>query len=231
MIIQGDCLEELKKLEDNSIDLVVTDPPYSSGGLHITQRKQDPTTKYSSASKGAFKTFGSDQMDQRVWMGWCEEWLKECSRIVKPGHSVLVFIDWRQLPAMTDCIQRAGLVWQGVAVWDKQFTRPRNGGFVPQAEYIVWASSGQIRRTNKYPKGVFSYHNKTSERYHLTQKPVPLLRDLIDGFTFEDEKILDPFAGSGTTCIAAKELNRQYIGIEREAEYVAIAEARLAAVS
>ena len=119
-ILHGDSLQILRQFEPNSFDAIITDPPYASGGSSQTTKNRSTNEKYSSMSKEkALPDFDSDQMDQLSWMFWTAAWLQDARRIAKPGAPVCLFIDWRQLPAMTLALQWAGWTWRGVAVWDK----------------------------------------------------------------------------------------------------------------
>lgn len=107
-IFNGDCLAELHNIPDGSIDMVLTDPPYSSGGLFAGNRKQDTRTKYtSSKDNGAarFQNFSGDNMDQRSFTAFCREVFSQIRPKVKEGGILGAFIDWRNLPAMTDALQ------------------------------------------------------------------------------------------------------------------------------
>lgn len=144
-ILHGDSLQILRQFEPNSFDAIITDPPYASGGSSQTTKNRSTSEKYSSMSKDkALPDFDSDQMDQLSWMFWTAAWLQDARRIAKPGAPVCLFIDWRQLPAMTLALQWAGWTWRGVAVWDKVASRPQKGRFRQQSEYIVWGSNGKM---------------------------------------------------------------------------------------
>lgn len=143
----------------------------------------------------------------------------------------MMFSDWRQLPAATDLLQAAGLVWRGVISWDKtEGARPPGKAyFRHQCEYVVWGSKGSLpskeNALGPFP-GCFRFPVKQSDKYHLTGKPTPLMRELVKVAPIGGA-ICDPFAGSGTTCVAAKLEGRNYFGIELDAENVNIARQRL----
>ena len=161
-ILHGDSLQILRQFVPNSFDAIITDPPYASGGSSQTTKNRSTNEKYSSMSKEkALPDFNSDQMDQLSWMFWTAAWLQDARRIAKPGAPVCLFVDWRQLPAMTLALQWAGWTWRGVAVWDKVASRPQKGRFRQQSEYIVWGSNGKMpleRNVGCLP-GVFRYPN------------------------------------------------------------------------
>lgn len=140
-IHHGDCLPFLETLESASVDALITDPPYASGGLHMGARQRPTNTKYTqsaSRAKGLYEDFTGDQRDQRSHLRWCVMWLSECLRVLKPGAPVVLFSDWRQLPTTTDALQMGGFTWRGMAVWDKtEGVRPQLGRFRAQAEFLV----------------------------------------------------------------------------------------------
>ena len=139
-----------------------------------------------------------------------------------------MFIDWRQLPAASDALQWAGWIWRGTAVWDKGNSRPQKGRFRQQAEYIVWGSNGDMPINRPVPclPGVFKYGNP-QDRIHLTEKPLQLMRDIVK-ITEPGGHILDPFAGSGTTVLAAVLEGYTATGIEVTDEYARLARERIA---
>jgi site-specific DNA-methyltransferase (adenine-specific) len=155
------------------------------------------------------------------------EWLIEARRVAKSGAPVCLFIDWRQLPNLTDALQWAGWIWRGVLVWDKTNSRPQRGRFRQQAEFVVWGSNGHMPLDRNAPvlPGVFRQAMPPfSKRIHQTEKPLTVMRDMIK-IVEPDNIILDPFAGAGTTILAAKLEGYPAVGIELS-EYYASAGAK-----
>jgi site-specific DNA-methyltransferase (adenine-specific) len=88
------------------------------------------------------------------------------------GATIASFIDWRQLPTLTDAVQAGGWIWRGVGAWSKKFGRPRAGGFSSACEFLVWGTNGPMADSDRYPSGVVeSSSPPVAERDHLTQKP------------------------------------------------------------
>ncbi|SEJ60501.1 site-specific DNA-methyltransferase (adenine-specific) [Propionispira arboris] len=229
-ILCGDSLEILRQLPDNYVDAVITDPPYSSGGMTAAERSKDPTEKYEQSKLVHRPTFYGDTKDQRSWLHWCNLWISECHRILKPSGYFLMFTDWRQLPASTDAVQIGELIWRGIVAWDKGggSRAPHKGYFRHQCEYIVWATKGKCRKNEHagpFP-GCYKFPVKQSDKFHLTGKPSDLMKELVQ-IVPEGSIVLDPFAGSGTTCVAAKKMKRQFIGIEKDEGYAEIALKRI----
>ncbi|OOW91486.1 adenine methyltransferase [Xanthomonas campestris pv. vitistrifoliae] len=227
-LLQGDALTILPTLEANSFDALITDPPYASGGLTAAARARPPSTKY--CRDGGHADFVGDERDQRSHLKWMHLWLSECARVLKDGAPVLLFTDWRQLPLTTDALQIAGFTWRGITVWDKtEGVRPQLGRFRNQAEYIVWGSKGDMPLDRRAPvlPGVIRESVRKADKHHLTGKPTELMRQLVR-VCEAGGRILDPFAGSGTTLVAAEQGGYNWTGVEMTAHYAAIARQRLA---
>lgn len=229
-LIHGDALTVLPTLPAASFDALITDPPYASGGVHAASRQQAPQTKYmQSGSAQLHADFVGDERDQRSHLAWMRLWLAECSRVLKDGAPVLLFTDWRQLPLTTDALQCAGFTWRGVAVWDKtEGVRPQLGRFRNQAEYVVWGSKGNMPLGRRAPvlPGVIRESVRKADKHHMTGKPTDLMRQLVK-ICEEGGRILDPFAGSGTTLVAADLEGYSWTGIEMTGHYHDVAHARL----
>lgn len=228
----GDALAVLASLPDASVDAVITDPPYSSGGTFRSDRTIDPRSKYV-PTKGVVNfhpSFGGDNRDQRSYGYWCSLWLSECLRIAKPGAPICMFTDWRQLPTTTDVLQAGGWVWRGIVVWDKTpGIRPNAGRFRQQAEFIAWGSNGPMPVDLTAPclNGVFT-HAPFRGKEHIAGKPFGLMRDLA-GICPRGGVILDPFMGSGTTGMAAIAEGCSFIGIDHDPHSKAKARERVEA--
>src|SRR5690606_29634526 len=118
--------------------------PYASGGMYRADRCAAPAEKYvQSGVARDWRTFAGDAKDQRAFTSWCAEWMRRVP--IREGGYVLSFIDWRQLPALTDAMQWAGLIWRGVAPWDKGLgaRAPHKGYLRHQCEYIAWGTAGR----------------------------------------------------------------------------------------
>ncbi len=226
----GDCLAWLKTLPSASVDAVITDPPYSSGGQFRGDRMASPNKKYlQTQTKREYVEFTGDNRDQRSFGYWCSLWLSEARRIAKPGAVICCFADWRQLPMTTDVVQAGGWVWRGIWVWDKtEAARPVLGRFRAQCEYVVWGSNGGMPQSEEIGviPGVYRGGVKVAEKLHTTGKPLDVMKEVLR-IVPSDGIVLDPFAGSGTTLLAAKMSGRRYLGCELSSEYHRIATERL----
>ncbi|MFL6958726.1 DNA-methyltransferase [Nocardiopsis yanglingensis] len=232
-LIHGDALSAMPTLPANSFDALITDPPYASGGVHASARQRSPNEKYMQSSGPYLHAdFPSDERDQRSHLAWMQLWLAQCNRVLRDGAPVLLFTDWRQLPLTTDALQCAGLTWRGVAVWDKTGgVRPQRGRFSNQAEYVVLGSKGGMPLGRAAPTlpGVFREAVRKSDKHHLTGKPTDLMRQLVR-ICGQGGRILDPFAGSGTTLVAADAEGYSWTGIEMTGHYFDVGQSRLSQV-
>ncbi|WP_018658501.1 DNA-methyltransferase [Actinomadura flavalba] len=234
-IHHGDALAVLPTLPDGSVDLILTDPPYNSGGRTATARRGDSARgKYVSGDAAHdLADFAGDNRDQRSFGYWLTLVLSESLRAATPGASALVFTDWRQLPATSDALQAAGWTWRGIIPWRKRISRPCRNGFKSECEYVLWASNGPPLRHVEpiyLPGLVEGSQPRGRERRHITQKPTDVLRQLVQVCPVGG-MVLDPFAGAASTGVAALAEGRRFVGIEVTEHYATIGAERLAASS
>jgi len=208
-IIHGDCREVLPNLLDKSVDLVLTDPPYSTPVITSFGRKQ-------------VKNYG----DLSIQKYYLESLEKELANKIVESGSVLFHCD----DAYAGILFAVFYHWHicQYLVWDKGrigMGRP----FRRQHELLLFASSSSnmVFQNGKTLATVLRYSTIPSkERLHGAQKPTNMTADLIDALVLPNSIVLDPFLGSGTTAVAAKKLGRKCIGIEISEEYCQIAAIR-----
>lgn len=227
----GDALRILPALPAARAKAVITDPPYSSGGLGAATRAADPREKYCQDGNDCGRpTFSGDNRDQRSFGFWATLWTIEALRLLEKGGYFLAFTDWRQLPTMTDVLQAGGLIWRGLIAWDKGrgSRAPHKGYYRHQCEYVVWGTNGPCHnRTVLGPlDGCIQQPVVKRDKHHMTGKPTPLMRQLVV-CTDPGDLVVDPFSGSGTTGVAAILEGRQFVGIELSEAYCEIAARRL----
>jgi site-specific DNA-methyltransferase (adenine-specific) len=229
---RGDCLDILPTIPDASVDAVLVDPPYSSGGLFRGDRAKPADQKYVCDHEvvNFHPGFSGDSRDQRSYAIWCERWLSRCFFLAKSSAVACIFTDWRQIATTIDSLQVAGWIYRGIVAWDKtDGARPTMGRFKAQCEYVVWGSAGPLSEARGVGclAGVFRHAPFRGKR-HIAGKPLGLMKDLVEicpvGGT-----VIDPFMGSGTTGIACVETGRDFIGIEIDPGYFALAERRIKA--
>jgi site-specific DNA-methyltransferase (adenine-specific) len=177
----GDCLDVLPGLEESSIDAVLTDPPYSSGGAFRGDRAQRTVAKYVNSDSGQREfrqEFSGDSRDQRSFFAWCSLWLSAARHTVVPGGVLCSFIDWRQLPVMTDSVQAGGWVWRNIATWWKPGCRMQRGRFSASAEYLVYATNGPQDQEDgeQSPQNVIACQPVAGEeKSHIAEKPLEVV--------------------------------------------------------
>lgn len=230
-----DALRWLMEYDGPLFDALITDPPYSSGGLHIGSRTQTTDKKYTQGGVGTFgqrPDFEGDNRDQRSFLVWMSLWLQEAKRVLRPGAPVLLFSDWRQSSLMSDALQCGGMVYRGKVIWDKTEAVRHNPGFASQHEEVLWGTNG-VNGANEhqiYLAGVYRFPVKQHDKHHQTGKPTALMRELVK-ICPPGGLVLDPFAGSGTTGVAALLEGRQFVGLEITDAYHEIASRRLLEVA
>lgn len=231
-LIQGHALDVLERMAaDSMFDALITDPPYASGAATQSGVAASTATKYTSTKRGdcPFPDFEGDAMDKRSWANLMTRVLTLAREHTHKGGVIVLFADWRQVPVATDVMQWAGWIWRGIAPWDKGNCRPQKGRFRQQAEFVIWGSNGALPVDRPVPclPGVFTYSNVTGrDRIHQTQKPLALMRELVR-ICLPGGRILDPFAGSGTTLEAASLEGFHATGIELSKPIYATARKRL----
>lgn len=225
-LYRGDALEILLMLaeEGRRFGAVLADPPYSSGG-NVRDKAMATTKKYlGSDAHKTYPEFQGDGRDQRSYLAWSTLWMGRARDLVAPGALIGVFSDWRQLPVTTDALQCAGWIWRGLVPWDKtESSRPQQGRYRNQAEFVAWASNGQRRLQGAIAPGVFRAP-VPRDKLHVTGKPVELMKGLLLPM---EGPILDPFMGSATVGVACAEAGIEYVGIEVDPTYFEIACRRL----
>ncbi len=220
----GDVSRVTELITPGTVDLVLTDPPYCSGGSSLAAKQADPSKKYlNSSGSSLYPEFAGDQLDQRGFLMWCARWIAASTRLLVDGGLHVQFTDWRQLPVTTDAIQVGGLTWRGIFPWDKtEQARPRLGGFRAQAEFAVWGSRGKLRPAIGTLPGAYRVPVRITAKQHITQKPVELMRQLVEAAP-AGGLVADWFMGSGTTAVAAIEAGRRWVGCEVVPEIYEIA--------
>lgn len=239
-LYQGDSAEVVTTFAPGRFDAVVTDPPYSSGGFTRGDRTADPGAKYirdESANQHLTSHFQGDNRDQRAFLLWCSLWMGRALRVCRSGAVIGVWTDWRQLPTVTDAVQVGGWVWRGVGVWAKVNARPQRGRFSAGAEFLVWGSAGSLDNAGGgngicAPGTLFAeshvLDDSPRDREHMTQKPDRACEWSLSVVP-QGGEVLDLFAGSGSTGVAALRMGLRFVGVEAEPAYLEIAARRLRA--
>lgn len=226
-IYHGDSFDLLHDL--SGIGAVVTDPPYSSGGAFRGDRAMQTSVKYVNSDTAAYRPeFAGDNRDQRAFLAWCSMWLNAARQASVDGAVLASFIDWRNLPMLTDAVQCGGWVWRNLATWHKPGIRMQKGRFSASAEYVVYATNGPVLDGAGSPQNVFPCAPVGGDdKEHIAEKPAAVLRWVMQVVP-PGAVVLDPFMGSGSTLRAAKDCGHKVIGIDVDERYCEIAARRLA---
>lgn len=215
----GDSRNLLKEVADESIDLIVTDPPYRviSGGCGYTPNHQRPSGILKSNDSKIF-THNDITFDEYVY---------ELYAVLKsPGH-LYMMVNFLNLEAALSALRGAGFEIHNLLVWEKNNATP-NRWYMKNVEYTIFARKGPARAINdKGSKTCHRFNNITGNKVHPTEKPIDLMRFYIENSSQPGDLVLDPFFGSGATAIACKLSGRRFIGFEIDREYYEIAMQRL----
>lgn len=225
-----DCLEGMRRMADGSVDLIVCDPPYvvgNQGGGFWSKREEGNHYNARGTRKGMERIGGFKD-------GFPEQILDEMCRVMKRVN-LYVFCSQRQImPYLDYFVTRQGCHWN-LLCWHKTNPIPACGNkYLSDTEYILFFREKGVRVYGSYEtKRTFYTSLRNQEdnvRYgHPTVKPLPLVRNLIANSSQRGGVILDPFLGTGTTAVAAKQLGRRYVGFETDTRYWQTAVERVAA--
>lgn len=222
----------LKDIPSESVDAVVTDPPYASLADSIASDRRSSRTMYSSLKFSKFPNLAGVGISPVYFGRWLCRWMEECCRVLKPGGLFYCFMDWRGLAAVCEQAALAGFRQDGIFVWHKVNGRPQQGRHRNSCEYVFLGRKpgGGISDRAVCGKGFASTPIvPEKDRRHLTHKPDALMIELMSVIP-SGAVVLDPFAGSGSTVVACERTGRVGIGIECVPEYAEIAKERLAEV-
>ena len=234
-IIEGDTIENLKKIPDDSIDLIFADPPYfmqTEGELLRTDG-----TKFQGVEDEWDKFNDYNEYDK-----FCFEWLKECKRVLKKDGAIWVIGSFQNIYRLGYIMQNLGFWILNDVIWSKPNAAPNFSGtrYQNSHETLLWCTKSKKSKytfnyktmkhlnNDKQDKSVWDIgicignerlKNEDGKKIHSTQKPEKLLYKVILSTTKPNDIVLDPFFGTGTTGAIAKLLGRNWIGIERETSY------------
>ena len=212
----------LESIKDSSVSTVFTDPPYSSGARQTAQMRSRGKMRRENGKHE--KWIGGDNLSAHGFAMMVRLIAVELFRIsAREGH-LFSFIDWRQWPVLHGAMESAGWSMRSCLVWDKMHFGMGNG-FRQQAEFILHASKGTADNFVRHDLGTVFRAKRDGDDTHPTMKPIGVVRDILSAVP--DGPILDPFAGSGTTGRACKDLGRKCIMVEIEEKYCKIAANRL----
>ncbi|WP_334150290.1 site-specific DNA-methyltransferase [Hyphomicrobium sp.] len=245
-ILVGDCLDELRRIPDRSVDLVFADPPYN---LQLATELLRPNNTRVDGVDDAWDKFASFE----EYDCFTRAWLAECRRILKPDGALWLIGSYHNVFRLGAALQDIGFWILNDVVWRKVNPMPNFRGrrFTNAHETLIWAARDQKSRyTFNYESlkasnddlqmrsdwlfpicsGPERLKDDGGRKAHPTQKPEALLHRILLATTSPGDIVLDPFFGTGTTGAVAQRLGRRWIGIERDPDYAKAAEERIARV-
>ena len=208
-LYHGDCIDIMKKMNNESVDLILTDPPY---GIDFQSHRR----------KDVYKKIQNDTS-----LEWLDTFFKDANRIMKTNTAIYVFCSWHNIDKFKIAFEKYFKL-KSIIVWVKNNhgSGDLKGSYAPRHEFILYGNKGRrLFEGKRYDDVVF--FNKTGNKYHPTEKPVDLLNMYIENSSKENDIVFDPFMGSGSTGIAALNLNRKFIGVELDENYFNIAKKRI----
>lgn len=221
-VVNCDAFDLLADLIDSDVNVgaVVTDPPYSSGGMWGSDRMRTTMQKYVQSgqhSKSSLVNFTGDNRSNLSYLMWSIGWMELALQAVEDGGSLVCFTDWRQMALTQMAMEWAGWVYRGPFVWTKRnAVRPRRG-YCIDFEFALWGTKGEYSQ-EKFLHGHHSEQGQIADRDHIAQKPYRLMRKLVC-IARDGSYVVDPFSGSGTTLIAARAEGYHTIGSELVQEH------------
>ncbi len=245
-ILDGDCIETMLSLPAESVDLIFADPPYN---LQLRGDLHRPDNSKVDAVDDAWDQFGSFGAYDK----FTREWLAAARRLLKPNGAIWVIGSYHNVFRLGAELQNQDFWILNDVVWRKSNPMPNFRGkrLTNAHETLIWASKGEgakytfnyealkalndgVQMRSDWVLPICTGHerlkNEQGDKAHPTQKPQSLLHRVLVATTNPGDVVLDPFFGTGTTGAVAKMLGREFIGIEREAAYRAVAEKRIAKV-
>ena len=215
-IYNMDCLEGMKYIEDKSIDLVITDPPY--------KLVQGGCTNKAVTLKGATNLkSGNVFSDNSIKFS---DWIPEVYRVLKENSHCYIMCNDRNLKELLIESENAGFKLLNILVWKKKRHSP-NRYYLKNAEFIVFLRKGKAKNINNMGTFQCLEIDNVENKLHPSEKPVKLMEIFICNSSKSGDTVLDPFMGSGTTAIACINTNRNYIGFELDKHYCEIANERI----
>ena len=215
-IYHGDCLEVLPNIPDGSVDMVLTDPPYK-----MTKQGKSCRPNYMKSGQGD-NLFDGKLPDTSEWMKLCFDKLRDDAHFY-------VFTNINSLPEYLDTAKKSGFMLHNVISMIKDTKMP-NRWYLKYTELVLFFRKGKAFPINDMTSRDYEFVQTPtlkSGKVHISQKPLSFIEKLVANSSKENEIVLDPFMGSGTTLRAAKDLGRRAIGIEIEEKYCEIAVKRL----
>lgn len=215
-LYKGDCLEVMDKLiaEGVKVDAIITDPPYKV----ITGGKNG----------GSGKPSGILTANKQLMRNIPEftEWMPKLYKLLNDDSHIYLMVNMLNLKEMMIATEYAGFYIHNILIWHKSNSTP-NKWYMKNCEYVIFAKKGKSKFINNCGSRVVEQFDNPRNKVHPTEKPVGLMEMYITNSTNENQVVLDPFMGSGSTGVACVNTNRNFIGIEMDDKYFEIAQSRI----
>lgn len=228
----GNCVDFLKFIESSTVDLILTDPPYNLGDF---MHKRN--TNLVKMRKNQFAYAGWDNLSQDDWEKEMEVFFKESSRVIKKSGSLLLFMSLIKIETIIKLASKYKFYYKTTGIWHKTNPMPRNMNihFVNSTEAWVYFikddTSGTFNNSGKMVHDFIETSLTTAKEKkfgkHPTQKPTKIISHFIKHLSNQNDVVLDPFMGSGTTGVCSRKMNRKFIGIDLDKEYYALSRTRM----
>lgn len=208
-LYQGDCLEVMKDIEDGSVNLVITDPPY---GMNFQSHRR----------KEVYDKIKNDES-----LDWLDEFFEQVNRVMKDNTAIYVFCSWHNVDKFKIAFEKYFKL-KNILVWVKNNhgSGDLKAAYAPRYEFVLYGHKGRrLFEEKRYDDVMF--FDKTGNKYHPTEKPVDFMEFLVRNSSCKGDIIFDPFMGSGSTGVACLNTNRNFIGIELDEGYFEIAQNRI----
>lgn len=239
----GDCIEIMGRMPSGKINLLVTDPPYnaSEGGVNLPNNKTGGAYYKVNEQWDKFGNYSN-------YLDFTKSWIKEADRVLAPNGSIMVCGSLHNIGEVIIALKELNYKFINLITWRKPNPMPSitKRTLTHSTEFIAWFAKErgwtfnyknmkkynggkQLRDVWEFPvcQGPERVKGKNGRAAHPTQKPLELFKRLVEMASNEEDVVLDPFMGSGTTAVACEELKRSWIGVDSNKEYINLANERL----
>lgn len=239
----GDCIEVMKNLPKGGVNLILTDPPYnaSNGGVNLPNNKTGGAYYKVNEEWDKFGNYSN-------YLGFTRKWVKEADKLLVQNGSIMVCGSLHNIGEVIIALKELNYKFINLITWKKTNPMPSitKRTLTYSTEFIVWFAKGSgwtfnykdMKKYNKgkqlkdfweFPlcQGVERIKGNNGRAAHPTQKPLDLFKRLVEMGTKEGDIVLDPFVGIGTASVAAEILNRKWVGIDNNKEYIELANKRI----
>lgn len=231
-LFHGDCIEVMSRFEQESVDLIITDPPYNLGNF-----MRDRQTNLKKMRSNFFGSAGWDDLEFEDWSKHMDDFFEQANRVLKKRGGMIMFMSLMKTETIIQLAQKHKFYYKTTGVWHKTNPMPRNMNL-----HFINSVEGWLYFISKEKTGTFNNGNRAIHDFietsviqgnekkfgkHPTQKPEALLDHFIRLLSNPGDVVCDPFMGSGTAGVVSKRLGRRFLGIEHSADYFKLAKKRM----